>query len=112
VYLTPGRTTADGGAWLDKAYHVQQGARAAGAACVWQKVVLIQDSAGRTRGGRPGFVNMLCLSKCHRVPPDFTTVDAQRSHRAGPPTTFTALCSLTMAARSVLLLHVAGRRAR
>ena len=44
-------------AWLDKAYHVQRGARAAGASCVWQKVVLIQDSAGRVRGGRPSPVD-------------------------------------------------------
>ena len=74
-YLTPGRYSGEGGAWLDKGYCVQRGARQAGAGCVWQKVVLIQDAAGRTRGGRPGFVNLLCFSREHRVPRDFTTVD-------------------------------------
>jgi 2-polyprenyl-3-methyl-5-hydroxy-6-metoxy-1,4-benzoquinol methylase len=50
---------------------------------VWQKVVLFQDSVGRVRGGtRPGFINMLCFSKEHRVPLDYTTVDvlADRGH--------------------------------
>lgn len=83
LYVTPGRWSGEGGAWLDKGFCAQLGARRAGAACVWQKVVLIQDSAGRRRGGlRPGFVNMLCFSKRHRVPRDFTTVDvlADRGH--------------------------------
>lgn len=74
-YVTPGRYTGEGGAWLDKGFLCQLGARRAGAACVWQKVVLIQDSAGRPRGGRPGFVNLLCFSRRHRVPRDFVTVD-------------------------------------
>ena len=74
-YVTPGRYTGQDGAWLDKGHLCQLGAAQAGAACVWQKVVLIQDSAGRRRGGRPGFVNMLAFSRCHRVPRDFVTVD-------------------------------------
>lgn len=74
-YQTPGRFSGEGGAWLDKAFFCTTGARGAGAACVWQKVVLIQDSVGRRRGGRPGFVNLLCYSRRHRVPRGFTTVD-------------------------------------
>ena len=66
-YQTPGRYSGEGGAWLDKGYLCTRGAREAGAACVWQKVVLFQDSVGRERGGtRPGFVQMLCFSKRHR----------------------------------------------
>ena len=82
--MTPGRYSGEGGAWLDKGYLCTVGARQAGAACVWQKVVVIQDSVGRSRGGRPGFVNMLCFSKSHRVPRDFVTVDIlpDRGHMA------------------------------
>ena len=66
-YQTPGRYSGEGGSWLDKGYLCTRGAREAGAACVWQKVVLFQDSVGRERGGtRPGFVQMLCFSKRHR----------------------------------------------
>ena len=66
-YQTPGRYSGACGTWLDKGYLCQLGARRAGAACVWQKVVLFQDSVDRVRGGtRPGFINMLCFSKRHR----------------------------------------------
>ena len=66
-YQTPGRYSGAGGSWLDKGFLCQLGARRAGAACVWQKVVLFQDSVDRVRGGtRPGFINMLCFSKRHR----------------------------------------------
>ena len=39
-YQTPGRTTGVDGEWLDKGLLCQLGARAAGARCVWQKVIL------------------------------------------------------------------------
>ena len=84
LYVTPGRYSGQGGAWLDKSFLCQLGARQAGADCVWQKIVLIQDSVGRRRGGRPGFVNLVCCSKNHRVPQDFVTVDVlpDRGHMA------------------------------
>ena len=92
-YQTPGRTTGVDGEWLDKGLLCQLGARAAGARCVWQKVILdgppgilhirahirsqhanthththIHTRTGILRAGRPGFVNMLCFSKAHRLP--------------------------------------------
>ena len=82
-YQTPGRFSGEDGSWLDKQYLVTAGARAAGALCVWQKVVLFQDSVGRKRGGtRAGWVTLLCFSKQARVPRDYTTVDvlADRGH--------------------------------
>ena len=84
-YQTPGRYSGEDGSWLDKQYLVTAGARAAGAKCVWQKVVLFHDSVGRRRGGtRAGWVTLLCFSKRHRVPRDHTTVDvlADRGHMA------------------------------
>ena len=124
LYQTPGRYSGVGGAWLDKGFLCQLGARAAGAACVWQKVVLFDDCVGRPRaprrgsrtpgqqmgashssgladghlaycsrvrrrtdagtggGTRAGFINVLCLSKRHRVPRDYKAVDvlADRGH--------------------------------
>ena len=90
-YQTPGRTTGVDGEWLDKGLLCQLGARAAGARCVWQKVILdgppgilhirehiraqhantnihTHAHTGILRAGRPGFVNMLCFSKAHRLP--------------------------------------------
>ena len=101
-YQTPGRTTGVDGEWLDKGLLCQLGARAAGARCVWQKVILdgppgilhirehiraqhantnihTHAHTGILRAGRPGFVNMLCFSKAHRLPQGgeraFKTVD-------------------------------------
>mmetsp|Transcript_37935 Transcript_37935/g.100306 ORF Transcript_37935/g.100306 Transcript_37935/m.100306 type:complete len:171 (+) Transcript_37935:671-1183(+) len=82
-YQTPGRYTGADGSWLDKGFFCQLGARQAGAKCVWQKVVLYQDSVGRKRGGtRGGFINLLCFSKRHRVPREHKAVDvlADRGH--------------------------------
>ena len=84
-YQTPGRCSGEDGSWLDKQYLITAGARAAGALCVWQKIVLFQDSVGRMRGGvRAGWVTMLCFSKRVRVPGDHQTVDvlADRGHMA------------------------------
>lgn len=53
------------------------GARAAGARCVWQKIIL-DGPPGVERAGRPGFANMLCFSKNHTLPgkcDGFKTVD-------------------------------------
>lgn len=107
-YLTPGRYSGEGGSWLDKGFHVQRGARAAGAACVWQKVVLVQDAAGRRRGGvRAGFVNLLCFSRAHRVPADFVTVDVlpDRGHMRWSHAIGEAACR---AAVEYITAHVNG----
>jgi DTW domain-containing protein YfiP len=95
-YQTPGRYSGEDGSWLDKQYLVTAGARAAGALCVWQKIVLYQDSVGRKRGGtRAGFVTLLCFSKGHRVPRDHATVDvlSDRGHMAYSHATGEAACA-------------------
>jgi hypothetical protein len=101
-YQTSGRTSGVGGAWLDKGFLCQLAARQAGAACVWQKVdvfqqfglvfrfsveitielilgkMILDGPPGLERAGRPGFVDMLCFSKEHRMPASgrgFKTVD-------------------------------------
>ena len=66
-YQTPGRDSGVGGGWLDKGHLCHLGAAQAGAKCVWKKVVITQQP-GTRRGGRPGFVDMLCFSKEHRLP--------------------------------------------
>ena len=76
-YQTPGRTSGIDGGWLDKGFLCQLGAREAGARCVWQKIAL-DGPPGIERAGRPAFVNMMCFSKLHRLPPHdsgFKTVD-------------------------------------
>ena len=83
LYQTPGRFSGEGGAWLDKGFLCQLGARRAGAACVWQKIVLADDCVGRRRGGtRAGFIQLLCFSKRHRVARDACAIDvlADRGH--------------------------------
>ena len=56
LYQTPGRYSGVGGAWLDKGFLCQLGARAAGAACVWQKVVLFDDCVTHlVRGSEPAY---------------------------------------------------------
>ena len=106
--VTPGRYSGEGGSWLDKGYLCQLGARRARARCVWQKVVLVQDSAGRRRGGvRPGFVNFLCFSRAHRVPADFATVDVlpDRGHMSWSHAIGEAACA---AAVEYIVDHVGG----
>ena len=100
LYQTPGRDSAEGGAWLDKGFLCQLGARAAGAACVWQKVVLPNpDAVGRRqRGTRVGFTNLLCFSKRHRVPRDHAAVDvvADRGHMSFANAMGEAACSVAI----------------
>ena len=100
LYQTPGRDSAEGGAWLDKGFLCQLGARAAAAACVWQKVVLPNpDAVGlRQSGTRVGFINLLCFSKRHRVPRDHVAVDvvADRGHMTFANAMGEAACSVAI----------------
>jgi hypothetical protein len=50
------------GTWVDKALLVQLGAREAGSACLWHKVVC-RAPAGTATYGRPGFAHLLCFSR-------------------------------------------------
>ena len=72
-YQTDGRTSADG-RWLDKSFLAHLGARAAGASCVWHRIVLTSP-AGSHCFGRPGYVHMLCFSKAHHSLPHRPSVD-------------------------------------
>ncbi len=50
------------GRWIDKAFMVQLGAEAAGAHCLWHKVVC-RAPAGMTTHGRPAYAHLLCFSR-------------------------------------------------
>lgn len=93
-YQTPGRFTGEGGAWLDKATLCMLGAREAGAACVWRKVVLLSPPGTRRGGVRPSFVDLLCFSRAHRVPRDHVAVDVlpDRGYCAYPKAMGEAAC--------------------
>lgn len=62
------------GAWVDKAYLVQRGAEAAGAALLWHKVVC-RAPAGTTTFGRPAYAHLLCFSKALRLEKGQSTAD-------------------------------------
>ncbi len=62
------------GTWVDKAYLVQRGAEAAGAALLWHKIVC-RAPAGTTCFGRPGYAHLLCFSKALRIPPGRSVPD-------------------------------------
>lgn len=56
------------GAWIDKAFLIQLGARAAGVELLWHKIVC-RAPAGVTTFGRPGYAHLLCFSAALRVQP-------------------------------------------
>lgn len=62
------------GTWVDKAYLVQRGAEAAGAALLWHKVVC-RAPVGTTCFGRPGYAHLLCFSKGLRLAPGRSVPD-------------------------------------
>lgn len=60
------------GAWIDKSFLVQLGARAAGSVLLWHKIVC-RAPAGITSYGRPAYAHLLCFSRTLRL------ADAQSS---------------------------------
>lgn len=62
------------GTWVDKAYLVQRGAEAAGAALLWHKVVC-RAPAGTTTFGRPAYAHLLCFSQGLRLEKGQSTAD-------------------------------------
>jgi hypothetical protein len=62
------------GAWVDKSFLVQLGARAAGVQLLWRKVVC-RAPAGVTTYGRPGYAHLLCFSRALRLPPALSLPD-------------------------------------
>jgi hypothetical protein len=54
------------GLWVDKAFLVQLGARAAGTRLLWHKVVC-RAPAGVTIHDRPGYAHLLCFSRALRL---------------------------------------------
>lgn len=54
------------GCWVDKAFLVALGAEAAGAACLWHKIVC-RAPAGVTTFGRPAYAHVLCMSRSLRL---------------------------------------------
>lgn len=62
------------GAWVDKAYLVQQGAERAGARLLWHKVVC-RVPPGITTFGRPAYAHLLCCSRAGSLDPARSTPD-------------------------------------
>lgn len=62
------------GAWIDKAFLVQLGARAAGATLLWHKIVC-RAPAGTTTFGRPAYAHLLCFSRALRLTPSQSSAD-------------------------------------
>ena len=62
------------GAWVDKAFLVQQGAQAAGGHLLWHKIVC-RAPAGTTTFARPGYAHLLCVSRELRDPAERATPD-------------------------------------
>lgn len=62
------------GRWVDKAFLVQLGARAAGAQLLWHKVVC-RAPAGITTFGRPSYAHLLCFSRNLTLTPAQSTAD-------------------------------------
>ncbi len=73
-YQTDGRHSSNGGSWLDKSLLCHLGARAAGAACVWHRIVCTA-SPGEPRTGRPGYAHLMCFSVAHRATNGRASVD-------------------------------------
>ena len=68
-YQTDGRHSGEGGCYLDKSYLCHRGATAAGAACLWHRIVCA-GVPGQERNGRPGYAHLLCFSMGLRLPRD------------------------------------------
>ncbi len=62
------------GRWVDKAFLVQLGARAAGAGLLWHKIVC-RAPAGTVTRGRPGYAHLLCFSRALTMRPEDATAD-------------------------------------
>jgi hypothetical protein len=62
------------GAWVDKSFLVQLGARAAGVELLWHKVVC-RAPAGVTIPDRPGYAHLLCFSRSLRLAPERSSAD-------------------------------------
>jgi hypothetical protein len=62
------------GTWVDKSFLVQLGARAAGSALLWHKVVC-RAPAGVTTFGRPAYAHLLCFSRELRLLPAQSSAD-------------------------------------
>lgn len=62
------------GRWIDKAQLVHEGASAAGAACLWHKIVC-RVPAGHVTFGRPAYAHLLCFSVERRLDPGRATAD-------------------------------------
>lgn len=92
-YQTDGRASAEGGAWLSKSTMCHLGARAAGAACVWHRIVCAAPP-GQQRTGRPGYAHLLCFSRQHTMPPGTPSVDvvADRGYMSWPRAMGAAAC--------------------
>ncbi len=62
------------GSWLDKAFLVQLGARAAGVELLWHKIVC-RAPAGVATHGRPGYAHLLCFSSGLELDPKRSSAD-------------------------------------
>jgi len=62
------------GRWIDKAFLLQLGARAAGSHLLWHKVVC-RAPAGTATRGRPGYAHLLCFSRNLRLDPTHASAD-------------------------------------
>jgi len=74
-YQTDGRTSGEGGAWLSKSILCHMGARAAGASCVWHKIVCSTAPGVPRTSARVGYTHLLCFSREWREPPGRPAVD-------------------------------------
>lgn len=108
-YQTDGRNSGIDSSWLDKAALCHSGAKAAGARCVWHRLVL-SATPGRPQTGRPGFVHLIAFSAEHRLQHGAPLVDVllDRGHMSWPRAMGSAACE---AAIEYLCEH-AGRETR
>lgn len=62
------------GAWIDKAFLIQQGAERAGMSLLWHKIVC-RAPAGKTTFGRPAYAHLLCFSRELRLANEQSSAD-------------------------------------
>lgn len=93
------------GAWVDKSFLLQLGARAAGAELLFHKIVC-RAPAGVVTKGRPGYAHLLCFSRELRLDParSFADVLPQLGAMTWPRAMGIAACEATCA---FLLEHTA-----
>lgn len=92
-YQTDGRNSGShDGSWLDKGFLCTLGARAAGAATVWHRIVNASRPA-QIRSGRPGFARLICFSKRHRCGMAGVDVLPVRGHTSYAGAAGEAACS-------------------